>query len=245
MTMDWFHCNNCFLRQGKNFVVSNCGHVFCESCVKPGSCSVCRATCNHLPLSHQMKPQERMFFTDPVNLIHSRLEHITQIALFQNKQKERVMAYHKHSRMETERRLEEVRDQLSRQVLELKKENTELKKPLSQRRPSPGKCNANSAIPRMTLPVAVTSPVTPRSRAVSLSYSADTMERFRQSRSSLMTPPGSATPVSSAGSLHEHGFRTPSSVNTPLRSDHITPNIFQFQLLPGRMLHSPQPWNVQ
>ncbi|XP_076828844.1 E3 ubiquitin-protein ligase RNF212B-like isoform X2 [Brachyhypopomus gauderio] len=243
--MEWFHCNNCFLRQAKSFVVSSCGHVLCESCVKPGICSVCRVSCSYLPISEQMKPQERMFFRDPVNLLQSRLEHVTQIAMFQNKQKERVIAFHKHACVEMEKRLVEISGQWSRQVLELKKENTELKKPLSQRRPSPGKFNANRDTPRMSLPVAVTSPVTPRSRAVSLPCSADSMERFRQSRSSLMTPPGSVTPVSSVGSLHEHVLRTPSSVNTPLRSDHITPNIFQFQFLPRRNIHSPQPWNVQ
>ncbi|XP_072543054.1 E3 ubiquitin-protein ligase RNF212B-like [Salminus brasiliensis] len=259
--MDWFHCNNCFLRKGKHFVVSSCGHVLCESCVNPSHCSVCQATCNYLSISDQMKPQEQMFFRDPVNLIHTRLEHIAQIALFQKKQKERVIAFHKQKCSEMEKRLKEISEQCYRQVSELKKENTELKKPLSQWRTSPGdfQANRNSVPyiyvvnplpisrggPRMTLPVAVTSPVTPQSRSVSSHPSSgDTMERFRHSRLVMATPPDSATPVSRLSSLHEHGFRTPSSANTPLRSDHIIPNIFQFQLLPRPTLQSPRPWNV-
>uniref|UniRef100_W5LPA2 Si:ch211-10e2.1 n=1 Tax=Astyanax mexicanus TaxID=7994 RepID=W5LPA2_ASTMX len=196
--MDWFHCNNCFLRKGKKFAVTSCGHILCESCIHP-RCTVCQATCNYLPISDKMKPQEKMFFMDPVNLIQTRLEHIAQfqIALFQKKQKERVIAFHKQKCAELERRLKEIREQCY-QVSELKKENTELKKPLSQWR------------------------------------SGDTMERFRNSRP---TPPETATPVSTLSSLHEHGF-TPSSASTPL-SDHITPNIFQFQLLSRPTLQSP------
>ncbi|XP_037401860.1 RING finger protein 212B [Pygocentrus nattereri] len=247
--MEWFHCNNCFSRKGKKFVVSSCGHLLCESCVNPSHCSVCRATCHYLPISDQMKPQEQMFFRDPVNLIQTRMEHIAQIALFQKKQKDRIIAFHKHKLAEMERRLKEISEQCYRQVSELKKENTELKKPLSQWKTSPGKFQANPppvcrGISRMTLPVAVTSPVTPRSRTVSHPGSRDTMERFRHSRPILATPPDSATPVSSLSSVHEHGFRTPSSANTPLRSDHMTPTIFQFQLLPRPTLQSPRPWNV-
>ncbi|XP_066537890.1 RING finger protein 212B-like isoform X2 [Hoplias malabaricus] len=203
--MDWFHCNNCFLRKGKNFVVSSCGHVFCESCVNPNHCSVCRATCNFLPISDKMKPQEQMFFRNPTNLIQTRLEHIAQIALFQNKQKERVIAFHKHKCAELERRLKEMSEQCYRQVSELKKENSELKKPLSQRKTSPVKLQANGCYPRMTLPVAVTTPVTPRVRTVSSHPgSGDTMDRFRTSRPIMANSPGLATPVSS---IHEHGFK--------------------------------------
>ncbi|XP_022533649.1 RING finger protein 212B isoform X3 [Astyanax mexicanus] len=249
--MDWFHCNNCFLRKGKKFAVTSCGHILCESCIHPSRCTVCQATCNYLPISDKMKPQEKMFFMDPVNLIQTRLEHIAQIALFQKKQKERVIAFHKQKCAELERRLKEIREQCYRQVSELKKENTELKKPLSQWRTSPGDVQANSPFAcsrgglRMTLPVGVTAPVTPRSRTVSSNPSSgDTMERFRNSRPVRATPPETATPVSTLSSLHEHGFRTPSSASTPLRSDHITPNIFQFQLLSRPTLQSPQPWNV-
>ncbi|XDV27770.1 hypothetical protein PO909_031253 [Leuciscus waleckii] len=236
--MNWFHCNNCFVREGKKFVVSSCGHIFCENCVNARQCRVCHVNCNYLHISDQMKPQEKMFFKDPVKLVQTRLEHIGQIANFQKRQKERVIAFLRSRSAELERKLKEVRDQCYRQVSELKLENEELKKPLSQRRTSPGRFPINGGTPRMILPVAVTSPVTPRSRAVS---SGDTLERFRHSRLGMTTPPRSSISMSSMSSVHEHGFRTPSSVNTPTRSQHTTPNNFQFQLLARPTLQSPRP----
>ncbi|XP_064869648.1 RING finger protein 212B isoform X3 [Oncorhynchus nerka] len=226
--MDWFHCNSCFRREGQNFAVSSCGHICCEGCINPNKkhCTVCGASCNYLAISDQMKPQEQVFFKDPVKLIQSRLEHIAQIALFQRRQKERVIVYFKNKSMELERRLKDVTDQCYRQVLELKRENAELKKPLSQRRASPGQFQTNGSAQRMSLPVAVTSPVTPRSRPVSHQGFAETQERFRDRnpRLTLATPPGSATSISSLGSLHERGgFRTPTIISTPTRPRVTTP----------------------
>nr|XP_029498987.1 RING finger protein 212B isoform X3 [Oncorhynchus nerka] len=218
--MDWFHCNSCFRREGQNFAVSSCGHICCEGCINPNKkhCTVCGASCNYLAISDQ-------------------------IALFQRRQKERVIVYFKNKSMELERRLKDVTDQCYRQVLELKRENAELKKPLSQRRASPGQFQTNGSAQRMSLPVAVTSPVTPRSRPVSHQGFAETQERFRDRnpRLTLATPPGSATSISSLGSLHERGgFRTPTIISTPTRSENLTPNIFQF--LTGSSLHSPRPF---
>ena len=33
---DWVHCNNCFVRPGggKRFSLTNCGHIYCEDCVR-------------------------------------------------------------------------------------------------------------------------------------------------------------------------------------------------------------------
>ncbi|KAL0966333.1 hypothetical protein UPYG_G00294010 [Umbra pygmaea] len=243
--MDWCHCNSCFRREGQNFAVSSCGHICCKSCINPKQCTVCGANCNYLAITDQMKPQEQVFFEDPVKLIQTRLEHIAQIALFQRRQKERVIAYFKHHSMELERRLKEVKEQCCRQVSELKRENAELKKPLCQRMVSPGQFPKNGSTQRMSLPVAVTSPVTPRSRPVSHPGSAEQQGRFRDrnSRLTLATPPGSATSISSLSSLHDHGgFRTSNPVSTPNRSENLTPNIFQFQFLTGSTLHSPRPF---
>ncbi|XP_039510525.1 RING finger protein 212B-like [Pimephales promelas] len=234
--MNWFHCNNCFVSEGKQFVVSSCGHIFCETCENASQCRVCHANCNYLRISDQMKPQEKMFFNDPVKLVQTRLEHIEKIAKFQKRQKERVIAFLRSRSAELERKLKEVRDQCHRQVSELKLENEELKKPLSQRRTSPGRFPINGGTPRMILPVAVTSPVTPRSRPVS---SSDTLERFRHSRLGMTTPPGSS--ISMSGMSSVHSFRTLSSVNTPTRSQQTTPNNFQFQLLARPTLQSPRP----
>ncbi|KAM3603963.1 uncharacterized protein V6R79_004626 [Siganus canaliculatus] len=95
-------------------------------------CSVCSASCGYLPITEEMKPQEKMFFKDPVELIQSQLEHISQIALFQQMQKERVITHLKHKSAELERSLKEGREQAYRQLSELKRENADLKKQLSE-----------------------------------------------------------------------------------------------------------------
>uniref|UniRef100_A0AAY4B1B5 Uncharacterized protein n=1 Tax=Denticeps clupeoides TaxID=299321 RepID=A0AAY4B1B5_9TELE len=169
--MDWFHCNRCFRRSGRSFLVSSCGHICCDGCLTPKRCCVCGASCDHLAISDQMKPREQVFFQDPVKLIQSRMEHIAQvpIGLFQRKQKERVLAYFKHQSTGLEKKLKETTDQLrssfSREISKLKRENAELKKPLSQwrvninmRRPYQGITSSFSNPKRVSLPVAITSP---------------------------------------------------------------------------------------
>ncbi|KAF7659822.1 hypothetical protein LDENG_00292620 [Lucifuga dentata] len=177
--MDWFHCNRCFRSSGSKFAVSTCGHICCEACINSKQCNICGSSCSYLPITDKMKPQEKVFFKEPVKLIQSQLQHIAQIALFQRAQMERVAAHFKHKCIELERCLTEITEQgyrqlselkrenaeFKEQLLELKRENAELKKPLSQRRVSPGQFYTDGTH-RMSLPVAVTSPVTPRSRTV-------------------------------------------------------------------------------
>ncbi|XP_044075342.1 RING finger protein 212B-like isoform X1 [Siniperca chuatsi] len=253
--MDWFHCNQCFTRRGSKFAVSSCGHICCEACIKSKQCSVCGASCSYLPITDEMKPQEKVFFKDPVKLIQSRLEHISQIALFQRTQMERVTAHFKHKSAELERHLKEVTEQgyrqlselkrenadLKKQLSELKRETAELKKPLSQRRVSPGQFQIDGT-QRMSLPVAVTSPVTPRSRTVSHLGSAESQgwPRARDPSLSSLTTPGSATSISSHSSLHERVHRTPTSFSTLTRTLHQTPNVFQFQFMSGLSIQSPR-----
>ncbi|XP_077954818.1 E3 ubiquitin-protein ligase RNF212B isoform X2 [Gasterosteus aculeatus] len=171
--MDWLHCNQCFTRRGSRFAVSSCGHICCDACIKSKQCSVCGVGCSYLHITDEMKPQEKVFFEDPTKLIQSRLERISQIAVFQRTQTERVTAHFRHKSVELERRLKEVTEQsfrqlselkrenavLKKQLLELKRETDDLKKPLSQRRVSPGQFHTNRT-QRMSLPVAVTSPAT-------------------------------------------------------------------------------------
>ncbi|KAM9718935.1 E3 ubiquitin-protein ligase RNF212B-like [Menidia menidia] len=244
--MDWFHCNQCFRKQGSKFAVSSCGHICCETCIKPNQCSICGASCSYLAISDEMKPQEKVFFKDPVKVIESRLAHISQIASFQKMQMERVTAHFKNKSCELERRLKEVTEQGYRQLTELRRENadlkkqlselrretTELKKPLSQRRVSPAQFQTNGA-QRVSLPVAVTSPVTPRSRAMSHIGSAES-HRWPRDRGAgvLLATPGS---VSSYSSLHEQ--RTPPPFTTPTRAQ--TP-VFQFPFMNGLLIQSPR-----
>ncbi|XP_070774957.1 E3 ubiquitin-protein ligase RNF212B-like [Enoplosus armatus] len=253
--MDWFHCNQCFTRRGSKFAVSSCGHICCEACIKSEQCSVCGASCSYLPITDEMKPQEKVFFKDPVKLIQSRLEHISQIALFQRTQIERVTAHFKHKSVELERHLKEVAEQgyrqlsklkrenadLKRQLSELKRETVEMKKPLSQRRVSPGAFQIDGT-QRMSLPVAVTTPVTPRSRTMSHFGSAESQGWARDRGPSLssLTTPGSATSISSHSSLHERAHRRPTSFSTPTRTQRQTPNVFQFQFISGLSIQSPR-----
>ncbi|XP_040911871.1 RING finger protein 212B-like [Toxotes jaculatrix] len=250
--MDWFHCNQCFTRRGSMFAVSSCGHICCEACVKSKQCSVCGASCSCLPISDEMKPQEKVFFKDPVKLIQSQLEHISQIAHFQRTQMERVTTHFRRKSAELEGRLKEVNEQGYRQLSELKRENAvlkkqlselrretaELKKPLSQRRVSPGQFHKYSS-QRMSLPVAVTSPVTLRSRSVSHLGSAESQGWAIDRGASLssLTTPGSAASISSHSSLHEHGHRTPTSSSTSTRTQHP---VFQFQFMSGLSIQSPR-----
>ncbi|XP_074545566.1 uncharacterized protein LOC141804834 [Halichoeres trimaculatus] len=278
--MDWFHCNQCFTSKGTRFSVSSCGHIFCEGCIKSKQCSVCGASCSYLPITDEMKPQQKVFFMDPMKLMQSRLEHISQVAIFQRTQ---IEIFYKHKYTEIERRLKEVTEQSYRQLLELKRENTEqkkllselkrenteqkklllemkredtelkkqllelqrenaeLKKPLSQRRVSPGLCHTKGS-QRISLPVAVTSPVTPYSRPTSHRGSAELQgwARDRGPSQSSLTTPGSTTTISSHSSLHEHVHRTPTSYSNSNRVQRQTPDVFQLQFMRGLSIQSPR-----
>ncbi|KAJ8336566.1 hypothetical protein SKAU_G00377860 [Synaphobranchus kaupii] len=203
--MDWLHCNFCFRWEGRNFAVSSCGHISCESCVNSERCNICGAICSYLPISDKMKPQEQVYFRDPLKLLQSRMEHIAQIAVFQRRQKDRTVAFFKHKASELERRLKEIMEQSYRELSDLKRENSELKKPLSQRRISPGQFQSSSSY-RLSRPVAITPPVTPRLRICTVSHPEPT-ERFRDGRSHGPMTPSSAFSLSSLSSLHEP--RTP------------------------------------
>ncbi|XP_015812861.1 E3 ubiquitin-protein ligase RNF212B [Nothobranchius furzeri] len=247
--MDWFHCNQCFTKKGSKFAVSTCGHICCEACIKSREkqCSVCRASCSYLAITDEMKPQEKVFFKDPGKLIQTRLANLSQIAHFQRKQMERIISHFRTKSSELERRLKEVTEQSYRQLSELKRENAELKKqlmeltretmelkkPLSQRKVSPGQFQTPGA-KRVSLPVAIASPVTPRPRALSHVGSAESL-RWIQDRGLSLATPASGASVSSRSSLHE--YRTPSSYSTPTRAQ--TP-AFQFPFMNGFSIQSPR-----
>ncbi|XP_077472030.1 E3 ubiquitin-protein ligase RNF212B-like [Stigmatopora argus] len=241
--MEWFHCNKCMVTRGSKFAVSSCGHVICEACiVTPEQCGACGSSCRYIAITDQMKPQEIVLFKDPVMLVQSRLEHISKIATFQQAQMRRATEYFKHKSVTLEKNLQEVTDKSYRQIAELKRENAdlkklnmdlksemaELKKPLSQRRVSPGQFQKNG-VQRISLPVGVTSPVTPPFGTIRLSH-LPVWPRDRDLAS--RTTPGSTTSFSSHSS---HSHRTP--INSPATR---TSNIFQFPLMNSLSIHTPR-----
>ncbi|XP_077626537.1 E3 ubiquitin-protein ligase RNF212B isoform X2 [Crocuta crocuta] len=76
--MDWFHCNWCFRKDGDNFFVTSCGHIFCKKCVTLEKCAVCGTACKHLALSDNLKPQEKIYFKSPVETALQYFSHISQ-----------------------------------------------------------------------------------------------------------------------------------------------------------------------
>uniref|UniRef100_A0A8I5TVX9 Ring finger protein 212B n=1 Tax=Pongo abelii TaxID=9601 RepID=A0A8I5TVX9_PONAB len=129
--MDWFHCNQCFRKDGAHFFVTSCGHIFCKKCVTLEKCAVCGTACKHLALSDNLKPQEKMFFKSPVETALQYFSHISQVWSFQKKQTDLLIAFYKHRITKLETAMQETQQALVSQDKELsvlRKENGELKK---------------------------------------------------------------------------------------------------------------------
>ncbi|XP_066131556.1 RING finger protein 212B [Saccopteryx bilineata] len=229
--MDWFHCNRCFRKDGAHFFVTNCGHIFCKKCVTPEKCSVCGAACKHLVLSDNLKPQEKMYFKNPVETALQHFSHISQVWSFQKKQTDLLIAFYKHRITKLEAGMKEAQQTVTSQNKELsvlRKENGELKKFLAILKDSPSWYQGSrSSTPR---PVGITSPsqsVTPRpssqhsSQVVSRSSSVESIPyrvagfssmgqgaRGLQERS---TPRDSYTETPSPASTHSLSYRTSSA----------------------------------
>nr|XP_035970742.1 RING finger protein 212B isoform X2 [Halichoerus grypus] len=164
--MDWFHCNQCFRKEGDHFFVTSCGHIFCKKCVTLEKCAVCGTACKHLALSNNLKPQEKIYFKSPVETALQYFSHISQVWSFQKKQTDLLIAFYKHRITKLEAALQEAQQTVTNQEIELsvlKKENGELKKCLAILKESPNWFQGSRlATPR---PVGITSPsqsVTPR-----------------------------------------------------------------------------------
>ncbi|KAL9822817.1 E3 ubiquitin-protein ligase RNF212B isoform 2-T2 [Geothlypis trichas] len=129
--MDWFHCSRCFRQDGARFAITNCGHILCEGCGGSGPCPVCGTACRYLPISDQMRPEERVFFKNPVDLALKHLAHITQVWQFQSAQAQLLVDLHRSRTQRVEAELENVREKLgekSREAESLRRENEELRR---------------------------------------------------------------------------------------------------------------------
>ncbi|XP_013013111.1 RING finger protein 212B [Cavia porcellus] len=229
--MDWFHCNQCFQKDGTHFFVTSCGHIFCKKCVTMEKCTICGTPCKHLALSDNLKPQEKMFFKSPVETALQYFSHISQVWSFQKKQTNLLIAFYKHRIIKLEAAIEEAQQTVANRDKELsilRKENGELKKLIAFLKESPSRYQGS----RLTTPrpVGITSPsqsVTPRpssqhsSQVVSRSSSVESMpyrvpgfgtvgqvSNFLQGRS---TPRDSNFETPSPASTHSLPYRTSSA----------------------------------
>ncbi|XP_069044833.1 RING finger protein 212B-like isoform X2 [Lepisosteus oculatus] len=239
--MDWFHCNSCFRAEGPGFCVSSCGHIFCGgACATPDKCRVCGAACRYLQLSGKLKPEEQVYFKDLGELCRGRLQHISKVSAFQRSHRERAVAFFKHRHCELEKQLEQLHKDRHREVSELRKQISEMKKLLSQSRISPLPLQANRP-DRLTRPVAITSPVTPRPHGLADSHSnTDSLERYRANLSDNITSPSSSTSMSGRSTPYNLTFRTPTNSTgsaVVYRPGSLTPSLFQSGSV--SWLHSP------
>lgn len=242
--MDWFHCNRCFRKDGAHFFVTNCGHIFCRKCVTLGKCFICRAACKHLALSDNMKPQEKMYFRNPVETASQHFNHISQVWSFQKKQTDLLIAFYKHRITKLEAVVQEAQQTVTSQDKELsalRKENGELKKFLAILKESPTWYQGSrSMTPR---PVGITSPsqsVTPRpssqhssqvvsrpSSVESIPYRVAGLSSMGQGARGLQersTPRDSYTETPSPASTHSMSYR-PSSASSGLGSFSFRPSL--------------------
>ncbi|XP_073233585.1 probable E3 SUMO-protein ligase RNF212 [Porites lutea] len=134
---DWVHCNNCFVRPGggKRFSLTNCGHVYCEDCVRanPDHCFLCKRTCNSILLSSQMKPEVEMYFTDPAVLSKKYHSQLSQVIEFQKSHRQRLAANNDKRVLAAERLQRQMSrlQELEREVAALQEENCHLKRLLA------------------------------------------------------------------------------------------------------------------
>lgn len=94
--MDWIHCNSCYLlptqSKGKKFLLTSCGHVYCENCVKsdgPKKCQICGNTFTMIPLTSDLNADIQEYFRTPEDMLKRAL----QIMTFQEGHRSRITAY--------------------------------------------------------------------------------------------------------------------------------------------------------
>ncbi|XP_026633493.1 RING finger protein 212B isoform X4 [Microtus ochrogaster] len=157
--MDWFHCNQCFRKDGAHFFVTSCGHIFCKKCMTLEKCAVCGSRCKHLALSDNLKPQEKKFFKSPVETALQCFSHISQVWRFQKRQTDLLITFYKDRITKLEAAVKEAQQTVTsrnKELSVLRKENGELKKFLAILKGSPSSYyGSRLTTPR---PVGITSP---------------------------------------------------------------------------------------
>ncbi|XP_075388341.1 E3 ubiquitin-protein ligase RNF212B [Tenrec ecaudatus] len=222
--MDWFHCNQCFRKDGTNFFITNCGHIFCKKCVTLEKCAVCGIACKYLAVSDQLKPQEKMFFKSPVETTLQYFSHIAQVWSFQKKQTDLLIAFYKHRITKLEEDMQKAQQTVASQNKELsilRKENGELKKVVAILKESPSQYQGSRAnTPR---PVGITSPSQPVTPRLTSQHSSQVVSRS----SSVESIPYriAALGILGQGSRGLQGRGTPRDSYTDTPSPASTPSL--------------------
>jgi hypothetical protein len=91
--MDWIHCNACCYQPSsekrRKFLLTSCGHIYCNICVEAGTkpaCRVCNTECTAIQLESQMAPNIQHYFSDPEDLMRKAL----QVFTFQKGHRQRL-----------------------------------------------------------------------------------------------------------------------------------------------------------
>ncbi|XP_050999369.1 RING finger protein 212B [Acomys russatus] len=214
--MDWFHCNQCFRKDGAHFFVTSCGHIFCKKCLTLEKCAVCGSPCKHLALSDNLKPQEKKFFKSPVETALQYFSHISQVWCFQKKQTDLLIAFYKDRITKLEAAMKEAQQMAASQNKEmsvLRKENEELKKCIAVLKGSPG-CYYGSRLstPR---PVGITSPSQPVVPRPSSQHSSQVVSRSSSMESLPYTVAGIGNVDQGSRGLQERSTPRDSYTETP------------------------------
>ncbi|NWV65361.1 RN212 ligase, partial [Malurus elegans] len=111
-------CNSC-LCEPRNptprFMLTSCGHVFCEICLQKGNkdeCLICKTACQTLVLSKQVSPDIQSLFMGVHVLCKKYSKEILQVSEFQEKHRKHLLAYHKQKIAKLEESLKKVTQQM-------------------------------------------------------------------------------------------------------------------------------------
>nr|XP_027223455.1 RING finger protein 212B-like [Penaeus vannamei] len=101
--MDWINCNSCCRQPGdekeRTFVLTSCGHIFCDICLSQvesrEKCATCSTRCQLIQLSSKMKPDAEMFFLEPGELLKRHNNQINRLLEFQKEHRIRLVSFHR------------------------------------------------------------------------------------------------------------------------------------------------------
>nr|XP_020137351.1 probable E3 SUMO-protein ligase RNF212 isoform X7 [Microcebus murinus] len=96
----WVFCNRCFQppRGTSCFSLTNCGHVYCDTCLGKGKkdeCLICKVPCRTVLLSKHTDSDIQAFFVGIDGLCKKYSRETSQISEFQEKHRKRLLAFYR------------------------------------------------------------------------------------------------------------------------------------------------------